>query len=283
MAVLYATKGGMGDVGKFIVALSLAQDNDDGGTCTSTSTCTGEPYEVRAIAVSVGGESESQSQSEPVSTEITNTDLGLSLDVEDPDLRTSTEQILENARDEITKIDAGDDSAEERIGELLEGVDAVISCLGSRQSELGRWCALGTKKVIGAMATKKIRRLVCLSSFGIGRDFMKPSFIKITWGIMLRTSLRGVYRDLNAMEKAVRESDLDYLLVRPVGLTPSEPQRGSCDTIVSRNDHGGHLEIFMAKPDAARFLLGEALGPTLHRGAVTIGYAGPRSAGGDSE
>eukprot|EP00536_Pseudo-nitzschia_multiseries_P008290 jgi/Psemu1/241041/estExt_Genewise1.C_2090042 len=254
VAVLYATKGGMGDVGKFIVALSLAQDNDDGGTCTSTST-----------------------------TEITNTDLGLSLDVEDPDLRTSTEQILENARDEITKIDAGDDSAEERIGELLEGVDAVISCLGSRQSELGRWCALGTKKVIGAMATKKIRRLVCLSSFGIGRDFMKPSFIKITWGIMLRTSLRGVYRDLNAMEKAVRESDLDYLLVRPVGLTPSEPQRGSCDTIVSKNDHGGHLEIFMAKPDAARFLLGEALGPTLHRGAVTIGYAGPRSAGGDSE
>eukprot|EP00537_Pseudo-nitzschia_pungens_P010745 CAMPEP_0172384454 /NCGR_PEP_ID=MMETSP1061-20121228/2212_1 /TAXON_ID=37318 /ORGANISM="Pseudo-nitzschia pungens, Strain cf. pungens" /LENGTH=302 /DNA_ID=CAMNT_0013113079 /DNA_START=381 /DNA_END=1289 /DNA_ORIENTATION=+ len=282
VAVLYATTGGMGDVGKFAVALSK-QQRDLG---------LGEPFEVRAIAVSVGGDATRTRTRTGTGTGIGSNggepDLGISLDVQDADVRSKTENLLNDMRDEIVAVDVAAESAEAEIGELLEGVDAVVSCLGDRQVELGtRWCALGTRKVIGAMTAKKVPRLVCLSSFGIGKDCMKPSFIKVMWGIMLRTSMRAVRRDLTAMETAVVEgstssstsssssssSDLDYLLVRPVGLTPSEPERGFCDRVLSKHDHGGRLHIFMSKVDAARFLLEEALAPTLHRRGVTIGYA----------
>jgi len=277
VAVLYATTGGMGDVGKFAVALSK-QQRDLG---------LGEPFEVRAIAVSVGGDATRTGTATGIGSNV-EPDLGISLDVQDADVGSKTENILNDMRDEIVAVDVAAESAETEIGELLEGVDAVVSCLGDRQVELGtRWCALGTRKVIGAMTTKKVPRLVCLSSFGIGKDCMKSSFIKVAWGLMLRTSMRAVRRDLTAMETAVVEgstssgssstssssSDLDYLLVRPVGLTPSEPERGFCDRVLSKHDHGGRLHIFMSKVDAARFLLEEALAPTLHRRGVTIGYA----------
>lgn len=253
VAVLYATKGGMGDVGKFAIALAQEQLEP---ACN-----------VRAIALSVEGESSSEGTA----------DIGIdNVDVEDPELKAKIETLLASMKTDILTIVVSNESAEEQIGDALEGVDAVITCLGNRQPSMERWCSLGTRKVISAMRGNNIRRLVSLSSMGIGDDFLKTTSITFLWSLMLSTLLRSARNDLYALETDVRESGLDFVLVRPMGLTPSEPPQGSCDRLLSRED-GGTLEFMLAKSDAAAFMLKEALDPTIHSREVTIGYLPSRS------
>jgi len=248
IAILYATKGGMGDVGKFAMTLA-GLDLDPSLSCN-----------ILPIALSVEGSSEGA-------------DKGLEVDVEDLTLKEQTKRRLRAIEGDILKIDVSKDSAEVEIGDALEGagVDAVISCLGNRELSMERWCSLGTRKVVGAMKTKNIQRLVSLSSMGIGKDFLKTTPLTILWKVMLGTVLRSARKDMYALESEVRESDLDFALVRPVGLAPSEPPRGSCNQLLSRDD--GTLQFMLSKSDAAGFLLREALAPTLHGREVTIGYS----------
>ncbi len=251
IAILYATKGGMGDVGKF--AMTLAR------TDPSLS------FNFRPVALSIEDSSEGA-------------DKGIEVDVEDLELKKKTEELLATMEDTILKVDISKDSAQEEIAGAIEGVDAVISCLGNRQPQMERWCSIGTEKVIGAMKAKKVERLVSLSSFGIGTDFLKISPISVLWRTMLRTILRSARKDLVGLEKAVRESGLDFAIVRPVGLTPSEAPRGFCDQILSKED--GNLDILMSKSDAAAFMIKEALEPTIHDKEVTIGYSTTRKNAG---
>jgi len=244
VAVFYATKGGMGDVGKF--AIALAQEREP-------------KLIVRAVALSIE-ESEGNG-------------IGSDVDVTDSETRKKVEKILNTT--EIVKIDVADESAEMKIREALEDVDAVITCLGNREPSMERWCSLGTRKVINAMKAKNVKRLVCLSSMGIGKDYLKTSPLTALWSFLLSTLLRSVRKDLKDLEKAVCESGLDFALVRPVGLTPSEKQQGYCDHLLSRDD--GNLKFALAKSDAASFMLDEALHPTIHGRDVTIGYSMSRS------
>lgn len=247
VAVLYATTGGMGDVGKFAVALATKRG-----------------LRVRPVALCFGtGETDGPSSNSST------------VDVEDTALKDETEAVLEGLEGGIPTIDvAAGASADRELEGALGGATSVVSCLGNRQPGMERWCEKGTRAVLAAMKASGAERLVCLSSMGIGRDFLKTTPLTCLWAAMLRTVLRSARRDLSSMEDAVRGSGLDYLLVRPVGLTPSEPPRGSCDVLLERGDHGGRLAFMLSKQDAAGFLLEEALSPTLRNRAVTIGYAG---------
>jgi len=247
VAVLYATKGGMGDVGKFVMTLARLEPS--------------LPCTIRPIALSVENSREG-------------TDKGLHVDVTDPTLKTTTEDVLATMVDSIRKIDVANDSAEKEIGDAIEGADAVISCLGNREPSMERWCAMGTRKVVNAMTTQNIKRLVCLSSMGIGKDFLKPTPLTVLWAVLLKTFLRSARKDLYGLEQVVRESGLDFVLVRPVGLSPQQPPQGSCDRLVSKPAKGTNsgLQFMLAKSDAAAFLLGEALAPTIRSREVTIGY-----------
>ena len=250
VAILYATKGGMGDVGKFAMTLSKIEPS---------LSCN-----VLPIALSIESSSEGA-------------DKGLEVDVEDLELKKTTEELLgSDFESSILKIDVSKDSAEQEIADAIEGADAVVSCLGNRQPGMERWCSMGTQKVISAMKAKKIERLVSLSSFGIGDDFLKTSPISVLWRGMLRTVLRSCRKDLIKLENEVCRSGLDYVLVRPVGLTPEEPPQGSCDHLLSKED--GNLYLLMSKKDAAAFVLSEALEPTIHDREVTIGYLTTRKA-----
>jgi hypothetical protein len=254
VAILYATKGGMGDVGKF--AMTLAELDEPPLPCN-----------IRPIALSIEDSSGGK-------------DKGLEVDVEDLEWKEKTGKILGTMEKSILKIDVSKDSAEAEIGAAIEGVDAVISCLGNRQPQMERWCSLGTRKVVGAMKTKNINRLVTLSSMGIGEDFLKTTPLTILWSFLLRTLLRSARKDLIEMEREVRESNLDYVLVRPVGLSPPELPQGSCDQLLSKED--GKLGFMLSKSDAAGFMLREALEPTILGKAVTIGYSTSRPVTGSS-
>ena len=75
--------------------------------------------------------------------------------------------------------------------------------------------------VIQAMAECMVSRLAAVSAAGtFARNDKKLSFAYRT---LVATAMRPVYDDLEAMEMRIMASDLDWTIVRPVGLTDDPP------------------------------------------------------------
>lgn len=75
----------------------------------------------------------------------------------------------------------------------------------------------GTRNVISAMQRHGIRRLVCESSLGIADTRWRLGFVYNLFVIPL--FLRNVFADKEIQERIIRESGLDWVIVRPTALT----------------------------------------------------------------
>lgn len=154
----------------------------------------------------------------------------------------------------------------------FEGVTAVVSCLGNRQSFLGdRVATEGSKAVVDAMKSHGISRVVAMNSVGLGDDQPCLEYHwagKIMDGLFATVSRRE-RKDLTGSETCFRESDRDFLLIRPVGL--GEDVVPVNEWFLQKEKFKDKVGINMAKLDCARFMVQEALEPTKHRTAVVIG------------
>ena len=115
VGIVWASKGGLGDVGKIVAMLALK-----------------EKVQIKAVALSKDGK-DGLDGTEVVPVE-------------------RREKLLEALKGlEVAKIDITEDSAEDQLAELFKGCSAVVACPGSRQSGISTTCAIGSKKVIAAM------------------------------------------------------------------------------------------------------------------------------------
>ncbi|GBG32970.1 Tsukushin, partial [Hondaea fermentalgiana] len=196
----------------------------------------------------------------------------------DPDMLKEILTDGEFASPRLTKIKADPASDVEALEGAIQGADAVVSTLGNRQYGFERFSARATANVLSTMQRNGVERLVCISSVGINEDW--PPFvwytpIRILFSAMLLTVLRSAYRDLSQMETKIRAAGdkVDFLIVRPCGLGPEVVPVGSWKLRMSPED--GPLDDQVAKADVGQFLLQEALHPTIHKTAVTIGQPRP--------
>jgi putative NADH-flavin reductase len=75
----------------------------------------------------------------------------------------------------------------------------------------------GTRYVISGMQRHKVRRVICESSLGIGDTRWRLGFL---YNVMLiPLFLRNVFVDKETQERIIRESGLDWVIVRPTALT----------------------------------------------------------------
>lgn len=177
----------------------------------------------------------------------------------------------------VVKVDSWDT---ETISDHFRGASAVIQCLGNRQVMVGENdAAKGSEAVIASMKKHGIERAVAVSSVGIGEDWPPLEFF---WGGKILAFLFSVpflggkaYRDLSGMENNYRASDLDYLLVRPVGIGEDIQPVGKW--FIQKQKFKDVLGFNMAKLDVARFCVEEALQPTKHKEAVVVGAEPPSS------
>lgn len=240
LVVVYGVRGGMSDVGKFAVRYA--------GTQQSVT--------VRAVAL-FDGRSEAGEPDQAA-------------DVTDASLNAELVDSLRAAQPSV--VDVSFEAAGAALETAVRGADAVVCAFSSRQPELPRYLALGMGKVLAAIRAGRTEpRLVVLSSLGIGDDLLPLSAVKVLWACLLGTCFAAPARDLRVLEQLVEESGLDYALLRPTGLTPEEPPTGSYAMLTERGQR--HLELSISKPDAARCCVDEALHPTIHRAAATVGGA----------
>ena len=93
----------------------------------------------------------------------------------------------------------------------IQGHDAVLCSIGAGRK--GNVRTEGTRNIVNAMEKLGIRRLICQSSLGVGnsRGNLNAFWKYIMFGLLLRPA----YADHVRQEEYVRQSNLDWTIVRP--------------------------------------------------------------------
>ena len=146
--------------------------------------------------------------------------------------------------------------------QAVQGQDAVICSLGTNSLGKTTVRSAGTDNIIKAMAKKQIKRLLVVSAMGIGESW---STLSTTNKIFFNTVLRNTRKDHEKQETLVKESSLDWTIVRPSGLT---------DTAKTETyDVGENITAKtsrIARADVAHFIVKEMTDDAFVCKAVTI-------------
>ncbi|QHW33957.1 SDR family oxidoreductase [Paenibacillus rhizovicinus] len=108
----------------------------------------------------------------------------------------------------------------------VAGQDAVLSTLGVPFSKQPiHVYSQGIGHILQAMNRSGVRRLVCVSSSAT-EPHADPQggffFEKIVQPLIVNTIGKNLYADMRRMEKTVRDSEMDWTIVRPSGLFETE-------------------------------------------------------------
>lgn len=106
------------------------------------------------------------------------------------------------------------------VSNAVEGVDAVIVALGPKADGTDNVMAQGTTNIISAMKKHGVKRLIVESSYPMsgspeGMEFLKKLGMNEEQIAMARPALD----DKVKQESEARESELDWIIVRPLILT----------------------------------------------------------------
>jgi putative NADH-flavin reductase len=130
------------------------------------------------------------------------------------------------------------------VTDAIRGHDAVLSALGTRPWRHVDICSGATPVILAAMAATGVRRIVVVSSQGVGDS--KLGLL----GKVGALALRRAFADKLAMETELAACDRDWIVVRPGILTNGKP-RGTWRTAIDNSLRGGSI----ARADVAAFML----------------------------
>jgi putative NADH-flavin reductase len=150
----------------------------------------------------------------------------------------------------------------------MPGHDAVLCAIGHRRY-LGpsRILSEGTRHIVRAMEAHGVRRLVCETALGVGDSAGRLGLYYTLF--VIPVILPFYWYDKGRQERVVRESKVEWVIVRPAQLTNGR-QRG-------RYRHGTRVGDFLrsasiSRADTADFMLNQ-LGETPYlRTAVGVCY-----------
>lgn len=165
----------------------------------------------------------------------------------------------------VARTDVRDAAATVRV---VEGADVVLSTLGVpftlRPIDI---YSTGVRNITAAMRQSGVRRLAVVSSTGVHHYSGRvdpPLALRIVEPVITRTIGRSTYDDQRRMEDIVRETDLDWTIVRPSGLfdlpAVTKYVAGEVDPV------GG----FTARIDLADYLVALASDSTITGKTVTV-------------
>jgi putative NADH-flavin reductase len=123
---------------------------------------------------------------------------------------------LKNTHPALTIL-KGDIVHRDSVDLAIKGQQAVISALGIRKLRKHTTLSDGTKNIVASMKHHHVRRFVCMTSLGVGDSKGQPAWF-FNW-VVLPLFLRHIFADKAAQEMYVEQSGLDWIIVRPAGLT----------------------------------------------------------------
>lgn len=157
----------------------------------------------------------------------------------------------------------GDACNPQEVERAVSGHDAVFCALGDGSA--GKIRASGTLNIINAMHRAGVKRMLCLSTIGIGESYGNLNFF---WKhIMFGMLLKKAFNDHKLQERYVRDSNLDYTIIRPSALT-----NGPISNTYKVDFDGKYrrLNLKISRLDVADFMLRQLNGSKYLKKAVSI-------------
>lgn len=149
------------------------------------------------------------------------------------------------------RIIVGDAQDPAAVAEAVRGQDAVLSALGRRKTfSSANLLVNSMRAIVPAMERHRVRRLILMSSFGVGDSVREAPLLP---RLFFRTLLRDIFADKLAAEAIVRRSALEWTIVYPVLLTDG-PRTGNY-RVGERLELSGFPKI--SRADVAEFMLKE--------------------------
>jgi putative NADH-flavin reductase len=145
----------------------------------------------------------------------------------------------------------------------VQGADAVLSGLGARSASEAGVAWKGTQALVDAMKAARVRRIVVVSAAPIGTvpsparpnppkyDPGDGPLMRNVLGPLIKALLKKHYADLAHMEDVLRDSGLDWTIVRPPRLTDKR-MSGRYRTAYGQNVRGG---LTISRADVAHLML----------------------------
>ena len=139
------------------------------------------------------------------------------------------------------------------VAQTVDGAEAVLCTLGNTANNPDMVVSQGTVEIVAAMATHGVRRLVVISSLGVGESKDQVPF---AFKMLMKTVLRKAMQDKEAQEALVKATNLDWTIIRPGGLS-NEPASGNYKAGLDRSISAG----MVSRADVAAFALQEMVSP----------------------
>lgn len=167
------------------------------------------------------------------------------------------------------KLVQGDVFKSDDVEKAVEGQDAVICVLGVPPTVTIPVCSAGTENIVEAMQKYGVKRFICQSAFAVAA--LDGEWTEVPWMVPLLTlspKVKAMFADKVRQEKIVRQSDLDWIIVRPARLTngPGTGHYTSGDPL-----HIG-MNAKITRADVADFLLKQVSDNTYVHSAPRLRY-----------
>ena len=178
-------------------------------------------------------------------------------------------------------IATGDVFQQASVEEAVANQEAVLCAIGGhdrlrvalsghpRQPGL---CTVGTRNILDAMQKYHVSRFICLSAWGVGESKNRLPFV--FKHIILPLLMKEEYEDKEAQEHLIRQSTLDWTIVRPARLT-NGPHTGiyRMNAMLEFSSQSS-----ISRADVADCLLKQLTDSTFRQKCLEVSYENPRRA-----
>lgn len=170
------------------------------------------------------------------------------------------------------KFQVGDVLDAASAGIAVGNQDAVVCALGlpalqaigppfAKQSYV---LSAGTANILKAMKAAGVKRFVCVTAIGSGDSITQCT---PPTRLVLRRGLRWLFQEKDRQEKLIKDSDLQWTIVRPTALTNGKHMGAVMDDRVRSG-----LLTHISRADVAAWIIENIGKPATYKKAIAISY-----------
>ena len=140
----------------------------------------------------------------------------------------------------------------------IDGCDYILVALNISRKSDWPWSKVvspgylldkSMKNIVQAMKERKLRRVITVSAWGAGESYQEVNWLFRF--LINKTNVGIAYAGHKDQERVLRQSELDWTSVRPVGLNNNDQHR----EILVRINKEDPLKMTISRKDVAKFML----------------------------
>jgi putative NADH-flavin reductase len=166
------------------------------------------------------------------------------------------------------RIVQGDVMRPETLEGLLKSQDFVISAIGKNSLKKTKLYSEGNKNLIEAMKRAGTTRAFFISASGLELNHTHSLPVRFATRFFLQILLRNMYADLGLMERIIKESNLNWTIMRPPKLLDG-PGTGVYRAAINNHVVNG---LKISRADVAHFMVNNLTSDAVYKKTVEVAY-----------